>query len=235
MTMRQGRPRTAVPTVGLVVEGDAEFYALPKLREMTCVDSCPPLSVKNLRGLSGGMSARAIAQRASPHVVAHLVAGRDDVVLVVDLERRNDCPGDFAGQIRQSLIGELAAKGRACHTLAVVVANRSFEAWLLADASGLHSRGLFAIKPKRKSFEGTLTASGEVGKREVERLLGSEYRESVDAPRLFEGIDLHRARDFSRPGGSKSLDKLLRTLGATTVDTYPAGRPRRRGARPRRR
>lgn len=85
MSRTHSRTRRAEvqPTVGLIVEGDAEFEAFPLLHKKKLVAGCPPLKPINPGGVK-------------PSTDVH-----------------------------------------------VVIANRAFEAWLLADAKGLHQRKVF--------------------------------------------------------------------------------------------
>jgi len=194
-------------TVGLVVEGDTEFYALPRLSRL--VTGCPPLRAANLGGLGSDLSVTAIAKRALPKAKAHITAGRHRVVLCLDRETRKACPGQLAADIRKELV-KLCKKG----DISVVVADRAFEAWILADARGLHEAKEFAREPKFFCFEGELGERQQKGIVELERLLGRPYSKTKDGPRLFEKIRFAEARQFGRgKKGSRSLDKLLRVLG----------------------
>ena len=74
--------------------------------------------------------------------------------------------------------------------LSVVVADRAFEAWLLAGL-GKH----FGGKPPKKA------------KRELTRILGHDYKETRDGPDLFCSMDLDKARNLS-----PSLNEFLNAL-----------------------
>jgi hypothetical protein len=55
---------------------------------------------------------------------------------------------------------------------------------------------------------------GEKGKADLTKLLGHDYSETEDGPRLFEQLNFPLARLFlGSAGGSRSLDKFLRTIG----------------------
>jgi hypothetical protein len=114
-------------TIGLVVEGDSEFYALPKLSRL--IPGCPALKAANLGGLGSDLSVEAIAKRALPKAKQHFAAGRSQVVLCLDRESRKECAGSLATAISKRLA---TMCGR--QEVSVVVADRAFEAWILADA-----------------------------------------------------------------------------------------------------
>lgn len=210
------RPRRTgiLPTVGLVVEGVAEFLALPRLHTRSLITACPPLKPINLGGVGSDRSAVGIAKLVAPKVVQHKVAGRGRVVVCLDREQRSECAAWLAGQIRRALAVELVQKGHTADGVHVVVADRSFEAWLLAGWPSLHARGVLKSRPKWTCFEGELGAEGKKGAVELGRLLDRPYGKTSDGPRLLENLDISAARRHG-PGlpGSKSFDKFLRSVG----------------------
>jgi len=201
-------------TVGLVVEGEAEFRALPLLHTERLLAGCPPLKPRNVGGIGGDVSPAGIAFRAHKAVLGLFASGAVRVAVCLDRERREACPGELAHLVWKELDRLLVEKGGSGRDVDVVVADRAFEAWILADATGLHARGLLKTAPKFRSFEGRLGTRKGLGKRELTQLLGREYRETRDGPRLFAHLDFAAARAHGSAGnGSKSLDKLLRVLG----------------------
>jgi len=108
----------------------------------------------------------------------------------------------------QALADELQAKNRSAAGVTVVVADRAFEAWILADAAGLHARRTFARAPNFGRFEGALGQGGRKGCAELDHLLGRPYAKTSDGPDLFRRMDFAAAR-----AQSGSLDKFLRSLG----------------------
>ena len=159
-------------------------------------------------------SAKAVTFRAFKHVQRHLATGLTRIVVCVDREARSECPGMFASAVRAELAALMRQKKCAAGSVAVVVADRAFEAWVLADAEGLHARGVLKRAPKFSCFEGEPGKQGRVGKRELAELLDREYSETQDGPKLFAQIDVAAARSHG-PGkrGSRSFDKLLREIG----------------------
>jgi hypothetical protein len=201
-----------LPTVGLVVEGDAEFYALPRLSVM--VTGCPPLKATNLGGVGPDLTAQGVAKRALSSVLAHLFANRTRVIVVLDRESRQASSAHFEAEVLHELSALLAARKTTAAFLQVIAADRAFEAWILADAKGLHEKRFFRTAPRFHSFEGQMGERNEKGKREITSLLGEPYSETRHGPKLFEAIDPAAARAWQLPGrGSRSFDRFLTHLG----------------------
>lgn len=203
-----------LPTVGIIVEGDAEFAALPLLHRKKLLPGCPPLKAVNLGGVGSDRKPIGIAKRVAPKVIQLHLARCERIVVCFDREQRPECAPGLAQAVARELDAELAARGKQIPGVHVVIADRAFEAWLLADAVGLHQRGSFKHSPTFHTFEGHLGAQGRKGVVELTRLLGREYSKTKDGPALFEKLCFSDARAH-HPGarGSRSLDKLLRTLG----------------------
>lgn len=205
--VRQRRPGIAA-TVGLVVEGDAEFAALPLLRKM--FPACPPLKPTNLCGVGSDVAPVGIAKKIAPKIAAHWIADRLDVIVCIDRESRDLDAVGFAVAVKLEADRELL-KYRLAGRFAMVVADRAFEAWLLADAAGLFARGHFKVRPGFTSFEGSIGAERKKGCVELNRLLSRPYSKTGDGPKLFRELEFEVARDPSR-GGSQSLNRLLLAL-----------------------
>jgi hypothetical protein len=211
---RQRRPGI-LPTVGLVVEGDTEYAALPQLHSKRLLPGCPPLKATNLGGVGSHMEPPGVAKMLVGKVIAHQVAGRAKVVILFDREQRPLCAPEFARKVKDALAQELDRRGRHHSAVHLVVSDRTFEAFLLADARGLHERGKFCKRPTFHSFEGELGSSSRKGVVELTTLLGHPYVKTRDGPALFADLNFVAARDHRANGrGSRSLDKLIRTLCA---------------------
>jgi hypothetical protein len=198
----------------LIVEGETEYAALPLLHRKGLIRGCPPLKAKNLRGLGSHLVPLGVAKAVVGKVIAFQEDGIQRVVLCVDREQRVECAGGFAQSVQAAITAELVRKGRSAGGVCVVVADRAFEAWLLADAVGHHKRGTFVRAPDFQSFEGSLGRQQKKGTVELDSLLGRPYVKTSDGPRIFEQTDFVAARSTSASGrGSRSLDKFLRVLG----------------------
>lgn len=204
--------------MGIIVEGDAEFAALPLLHRKKLLPGCPPLKAVNLSGVGSDRKPIGIARLIAPDVIRLHLGGCRRIVVCFDREQRAECAPGLAKAVAAELRSELTRRGKAIADVHVVVADRTFEAWLLAGAAGLHERGLLKRAPTFHSFEGKLGDEQKKGAVELSRLLGREYSKTKDGPALFEALfeaqTLAEARRHVAGGrGSRSLDKLLRTLG----------------------
>lgn len=217
--MKRKRQRSArrvgvKATVGLIVEGDTEFEALPRLHRRRLIGACPPLKPTNLGGVGSQLTPTAVGRLIAPKVIAHKAAGRSKVVVCIDREQRDSCAPQFAREVLSAIRNEIAARGKDASDVHLVVADRAFECWLLAGAKELHSSGRLANAPTHHCFEGELGEAQEKGVREISKLLGRKYEKTRDGPALFEALDFPAARAHAGGGrGSKSLDKFLRALG----------------------
>jgi hypothetical protein len=204
-------PARQSTTVGLIVEGETEFHALPLLRSIF-KGHCPPLKPINLGGVGATLTAEGVAKRLLGKVKIHLASGYRHVVICIDREQREVCAGQFAQAIYASLVS-LLQNSMGSAAIDVVVADRTFEAWLLAGAEGLWARREFKMGLKKHCFEGELGAQSKKGVVELDTLLGRYYEKTRDGPRLFARLDFPAARKCGTGHrGSKSLDKFLRTL-----------------------
>lgn len=155
------------------------------------------------------MSPQGIANRALSKFKIHLGRGYRKIILCLDRKERSECPGDFAAKILARIQKDLQlAKHELTDVeLIVVVADRMFEAWILADAEGLRRKHL-PQSPKNypHCFEGRNDLKGLLS-----AYLGEAYRETLHGPKLFAQVNFAEARKGQR--GSKSLDKFLRSIG----------------------
>ena len=207
-------PRKSAHTIGLVVEGPTEYSALPLLHKRGLVRGCPPLKPSSLNGVGEDRTAEAIAKLVLPKVVAHQIAGRSPVIVCFDRERRSTPAADLSTSIAAELTRLLTLRGRSSATVVVVVADRAFEAWLLADAAGLARRRVFRGEPPFFCFEGERGERDRMGVVELSNLIGREYRKTRDGPKVFAAVDFAQARQHGRGRrGSASLDAFLNALG----------------------
>ena len=207
---RTRRPEVR-PTVGLIVEGDTEFLALPLLHRKALVPGCPPLRAINLGGVGSHMQPIGIAKMIVPKIIQHLAAGRNLVVVCLDREQRVMPAARLAEEVLQNARALLKPQQRS--SVSVVVADRTFEAWILADARGLHRKRLFQRAPGFHAFEGQMGRENKKGLVELAELLGRPYVKTTDGPRLFEQLGFSNARKHGpNAHGSESLDNFLRAL-----------------------
>jgi hypothetical protein len=142
-------------------------------------------------------------------------AARDNpggILVVVDAEER--CLKREAGlpalgpHLRQR-----AAPFAGSIRLGVVVANRMFEAWFLADFHSLRSRGHLPVVARLSEWKTPERLGGCKGW--MRDLLGHPYREPLDQPRLAEHLSLPLKPAMRRRAPSywklfREIDKLSR-------------------------
>ena len=130
--------------IGLVVDGISERDALPKIyrRIRTSHTLLSPIKqdIQPLAPLK--QMARAAANACRILAVKQV----DLVVVLVDLENRDECPGEFARLLRERILEQVSDLGIG---VAVVVKVRAFENWLVSDLECLGSSpGLFPDAPR---------------------------------------------------------------------------------------
>jgi len=203
------------PRVGLIVEGPSEreaFRQLPKL-----ISGCPTLDLasrkrSDLEGVGGSVDPATLARMVVPKIIL-LRPDNDRVVVCIDREDRTEEANDFAQRCELAIRDELGARGEPRDGVEVIVADRAFEAWLLADLKGLC--GKKNVKPRRNRCYEAYQNGKDFGARVLASHFG-RYDKRDDGPKLFAFLDLAAARLDCTAGkgwGSRSLDRFLATLG----------------------
>lgn len=186
-----------------IVEGHGEVRAVPALTYRWL----------NLRGLSGeffvhdlAINAKGcgrlkaahdpIGHRGIEHYVSQALRARPDAILAI-LDADDEC---LTRGARNHLGPELLARARAVAgdvPVGVVVANREFEAWFLADLGAVED-------PEERA--GCKAAVG--------RLLGETYEPTIHQPELARKLSFSEAARALSP----SYDKLARELERLTAE-----------------
>lgn len=211
------RPRrSSSRSIGLVVEGRTEGLAFRKLPGL--LPGCPPVDRPAVVDGIGDVSAANVAKRVVREV-AFLQPDNYKVIVCIDLECRPTTAADFARDVAAALAAALPlAGGRPGYPVEVVVADRAFEAWLLADIECLATAGL---RPPRKYYEGHMRVK-EGGRKigyhygdDLIRKFVGKYEKTRDGPELFAKVNFAHARVPCDQGsrGSKSLAVFLNALG----------------------
>lgn len=179
-------------SVASIVEGDGEVVALPVLLRRlgewltpgTVTQILPPIRVRKDRFLNR-------PDEFSRHLLlAGAKAGDSGWTLVV-LDADDDCPATKSE--------EILAQARAVvphRKVAIVLANREYEAWFLAAAASLNGRRGFLAQYEDLLVEAEIprNAKGWMG----ERMAAGAYHETTDQPAFSALIDLDSARSRSR-------------------------------------
>ena len=214
MTGARARRSGVQATVGMIVEGDAEFATFPRMHKEVAASLWPPIKAINLGGVGSDLEPQGIAARIVPKIIQLHVGKVERVVVCFDREQRDQCVVAFANAVTAAIHAKLREKGRPDLHFAVVIADRCFEAWLLAGAASLTANGSFKSLPSTVCFEGSMGERKRKGVLELNKALGRDYRMTTDGPKLFLEMD-HVASADHGPGkrGSRSLRKLHKELG----------------------
>lgn len=191
--------------IGVVVDGQGEFRALPSL--FPKIGSPHTL----LAPLYGDMQPFAPIPQIVGVVKSKLpilrARGAQRVLVLLDRENRNVCPGAWATQLADALNQDCGQLG--IDKFIVVVKNSCFENWLVADPEA------FTRMPRRFSLSAGALASISPNKADnidAQRLLkaaaqGGTYSKTTDAVRI-----LAAAEPARMAANSRSFRKLLREL-----------------------
>jgi hypothetical protein len=189
--------------LGVIVDGEAEYASfkdlLPKLAAESGNVFLSTLKADLQPHAPFGAMAKSCRSR-----VTQLEARRADLILILlDRETRPECPGDLARALQREV------QTYASSDIEVVIKNRCFENWLLADLTAL------AAQPARFSISATVrgrvepdTADNVDGNDIVKRVVLGSYEKVSDSCRIVKQLDVTRAGRNSR-----SFRRLLRVSG----------------------
>jgi hypothetical protein len=192
-----------VRTIVTIVEGDGEVFAVPTLLRRLAAEHRvfdaqfpPPIRVHRDRFLRKNEEFRRILLLASAKA-----AGGTVLVL---LDADDDCPVLLA----QRIIDQGEQFVRDCR-LAVVIAQKEYEAWLLAAAASLAGkRGLAADVAPPPNPDAVRNAKGWLS----ERMGNARYHEVTDQAALTAVFDIHAAEATRR-----SFRKLRKEVAAALL------------------
>lgn len=183
--------------VASIVEGDGEVAALPLLLRRVShwltpgldVDILVPIRVSRDRFLNREEELRR-------HLLLAAAKCGDDGWILILLDADDDCPKEMGATLLKRASLYVPHK-----PIAVVLANREYEAWFLASAQSLHGkRGLVLTKNDVEvDAERPRDAKGWLSK----RIALGRYSEIRDQPAFSALMNLEQAF-----GGSRSFRKL---------------------------
>lgn len=193
--------------IGLLVEGDSEYHALPYLIPRIATEDV--ILVRPLRAPMHPLApVGALAQVAASRARIWKSRGADRIVLLLDNEGRLECPGRFALSLARELKRQLGAPSP---DVFVVMKVQAFENWLVADTAAISTlQGLF----EPPSGFASHIAPDRADNVDARRLLqqwsrrGHTYEKVETAQRICAVMDPLRAGRNSR-----SFRRLLRVLG----------------------
>jgi hypothetical protein len=186
--------------VGLVVDGESELLALPILSSRIKGTHRVVKTVK--ADIQPCSSPENIARKVNRQLPFLKALGVQLVIVLLDREQLAECCGQRALAIQKSVIS-LAGNFR-FSDCQVILKNRTFENWLIADQLALQSQ------PRRFKWKGL---EGEVDELNAKDLLsraaiGASYHKRIDSLRITRLAEPRRIGFQSR-----SFRKLLGILG----------------------
>ena len=191
--------------IAIVTEGVSEYKSLPELYEQLRARTKHTLLNPLKVNVSPDAPVAVVARECKSRV---LIASQnaDLVVILLDREQQPDCPGVIAGSIAGAL-GQVCAVSA---SVKVVLKDRAYENWLVAD--------LDALRAQPKRFQVTSGIERAVQPNKADRCdalrllstaaLGPAFDKVQDSVRICRRMDVHKAAQHSR-----SLRHLLHVLG----------------------
>lgn len=184
--------------LGVVVEGHGEVQAAPVLIRRVMQEMLERYDITVGRPVRMSRSRLGDKFPDLERQVAFAAADADLVIVLFDAD--DDCPAEV-GPILLARAEEAARDV----PVALVLANREYEAWFLATLPSL--RGKCGVASDAEVVENPEAIRG--AKQRLQRAMASRsyYSETVDQPRMSAALDLALAR-----AESPSFDKLCRDI-----------------------
>lgn len=188
-------------TIGIIVDGDAESQALKKIAPKLV--GAKPIIGPYFANMQPYSPPLAIARAAVKTMQMAETRGATEFVILIDREDNQVCPTDIAR-------GLIQAFKKLGYPVQVVVKNKTFENWLIADPNALASQ--------RKRFKVSQTVRNRITPNKADNIDNAEtildqcavktpYHKRRDAIRICDNLDLTAAASNSR-----SLRRFLRLL-----------------------
>lgn len=195
--------------VAVISEGDSEYASLsllyPQLAELTGHVMLGPYRL-NITPLA---DVRRIARECKPLLRIAATKRADLALVLLDREQRQECPGRLAQQL-EAEISRTCAPGPPAR---VVIKDRTYESWLIADLAALRAQPRRFAVSRAIERKVTPNRADSCGADELlERAaVGPPYDKVKDSQRICARLDVEAAAMHSR-----SLRHMLHVLGAAT-------------------
>lgn len=189
--------------LGIVVDGVSEYASLGglygDLRGRTGNQFLTPVKANIQPNAPLGV----IARQCIPKIKQVQERGADCVLVLFDREERADCPGDLADSVQAIL----ASNGL---SVRVVVKNRKFENWLMADLEAFEAMAArFEIsKATRRAIQPNKADNVDALALLKRATRGDSYHKVEDSKRI-----LAKAQVSRMAGHSRSFRRFLRVAG----------------------
>lgn len=206
----------AAPPIGLVVEGEADFAAIPILLRSAGIRVAGPAHFGGQpTDCEPGKFQYFVQKAIVPIVRIMCLKGVSLVAVVIDREDRPQCPGNFAQDVLQVIVRTMKAEWRydGSPRIAVISADRNLENWLIADPKGILVHNYIRRDLSRQVGR---NADGKDAIALLEQAFppARRYHKRMDAPALAAKV---RPMQPDVRRRSHSLDKLLRECGVPPI------------------
>ncbi|MEV8179010.1 DUF4276 family protein [Cellulosimicrobium funkei] len=196
----------------VATEGASEFVSLPEILKGVRIEGLRPVVQVIRVPCQPDGAARLIARAAEPSLKIAIAKRCDAYVLVLDREQRTERAGAIAATIKS----EVERLGRWPFDVFVVMKDRAFENWLVAD--------LNALRSQRARFTVTSAMARRVEPDKADRAPAIEMLEAASNGKSYDkkgdGLNIARRMDVEAAARhSRSFRHLLHVL---QHDSYAA-------------
>ncbi len=191
--------------VAVVGEGLTEYHSVPTLAGRLGNDVIRHV---HFRGSNAGFDwDQLFRKKIVPLVNAVATACPDKIVVVLDREDRDDCPGDLAKRGLAIILKDCGYCLGAC-AVGVIVANREFETIVFADYAVVDNLGCLK-GPISQTFAVSTDSQNVLGWLKGHLKPGHSYDRPRDGKILAQKMDLSSPVVLNR---SRALRKLIKEL-----------------------
>jgi len=206
------RSTSSSPLVGLVVEGESEIGAIPQLLRDSRARLARPIKFGGQpEQCNNDVFREFIQHKIIPSVRAMVLKHVSLIVVVLDREQRNQCPGILAQDIKEAIVEIMGVRYHYTGSppISVVCADRKLENWLIADPKGILAHK-YIVKDLSRAVGSKADGKDAITLLKHAYQPGRHYHKHMHAPKLASKVRAMQADVRSR---SHSLDKLLRECG----------------------
>lgn len=200
------------PLVGLVVEGESEIGAIPQLLRDSGARLARPMKFGGQpEQCNSDMFCEFIQHKIIPSIRAMVLKNVSLVVVILDREHRDRCPGILARDIKDVIAGIMGTRYHYTGSppISVVCTDRKLENWLIADPKGILTHK-YIVRDLSRAVGSEADGKDAIALLKRAYQPGQHYHKRMDAPRLASRVRAIRPDVRLR---SHSLDKLLRECG----------------------
>ncbi len=191
-----------------IVEGHGDYAAVPVLLRRLASAAGVAVEVARPIRIPKSKLVKEPELRRAVQLAGRQTTAGDAILVLIDADE--DCPASLG----PTLLGQARAE-RADRRIAVVLAQREFEAWFVAAASSLAAAGKLTAGTEPPAHAETIADA----KGWLTKAMGGRYSETIDQPAFAQLFDL----DAARACGSfaklwRDFTRLTTAAGSTPTD-----------------